>query len=166
LIESVVILAHPNLEESRVNKVWKREIESENVVVHDLYANYPNFIIDIKKEQELLKQFDRIIFEYPLYWYNVPPLLKKWQDEVLVYGFEFGENSFFLKNKELVLAISAGGIEKEYQSGARHGFTLSEITRPLQMLANLCQMNFKTPFVYYGTHTQQQMMKFYQVPKN
>ena len=35
--------------------------------MHDLYATYPDFFIDIHHEQQLLREHDVIIFQHPLY---------------------------------------------------------------------------------------------------
>ncbi|WP_258875145.1 NAD(P)H-dependent oxidoreductase [Paenibacillus sp. VMFN-D1] len=47
-----------------------------------LYKEYPNENIDFKHEQELLRSHDRIVFQFPLYGYSTPPLMKMWVDEV------------------------------------------------------------------------------------
>ncbi|MGT2357467.1 NAD(P)H-dependent oxidoreductase [Staphylococcus aureus] len=44
--------------------------------MHDLYREYPDFIINVKREQELVENHDNIIFQFPLYWYSSPSLLK------------------------------------------------------------------------------------------
>ncbi|BEG57561.1 hypothetical protein NHP21005_12490 [Helicobacter sp. NHP21005] len=53
----LVILAHPDLAHSRVNKALKEALSSTSVEISDLYAQYPNFDIDIAGEQDkLIKQ--------------------------------------------------------------------------------------------------------------
>lgn len=82
--KALVILAHPNFAESRGNKVLIEAIQSLPFVkIHDLYEQYPDWQIDVQFEQELLKNYDLVVLQYPLQWYSVPPLLKKWMDEVL-----------------------------------------------------------------------------------
>ena len=45
----LVILAHPKLEQSRVNQRMYLELKAlDNVVDHDLYEMYPNFFINVK----------------------------------------------------------------------------------------------------------------------
>ena len=34
---------------------------------------------------------DVVIFQFPLFWYSTPPILKQWQDIVLEYGWAYGE---------------------------------------------------------------------------
>lgn len=49
-MKTLIIMAHPNIAQSQFNRAWQTE----------------------------LKQHDRLIFQFPLYWYSTPPLLKQW----------------------------------------------------------------------------------------
>lgn len=76
-MSTLVIIAHPNMTQSKVNKAWKLALQQrDEVTVHDLYSIYPNEVIDIEAEQQLLEQYETIIFQFPLYWYSYPPLFK------------------------------------------------------------------------------------------
>ncbi|MBL0388211.1 NAD(P)H-dependent oxidoreductase [Tumebacillus sp. ITR2] len=134
----LVLVAHPNLEGSRINQRFAKELQSiENVTIHNLYEVYPDEKIDVAREQQLLLDHDRIVLQFPLYWYSSPSLLKKWQDEVLAYGFAYGSDGTKLHGKELLVAISTGGPNEAYQAGGYNNFTLSELLRPFQQTANL-----------------------------
>jgi len=147
----LVILAHPNLDQSRVNKTWiNRLVQEENVTVNNLYANYPHFEIDVEKEQQLLVDHDRIVFQFPFYWYSTPALLKQWQDLVLTYGFAYGSQGNKLQGKEFMLAISIGGPAEAYQAGGSNQYSISELTRPLQATSNLSGMHFLPSFLFHG----------------
>ena len=56
-MKTLIILAHPDLEKSKVNKRWIEEAEKylDKFTVHKLYEAYPNEIIDIKKRLETLE---------------------------------------------------------------------------------------------------------------
>lgn len=97
-MKTLVILAHPDMENSRINKRWKEELEKypDKITVNELYKNYPNWDIDIEREHELLLSHDNIIIQFPLYWYTYTPLLKKWLDDVLSYNWAYG-NEYNLK---------------------------------------------------------------------
>lgn len=143
----LVIVAHPNLNKSRVNKEWIEELKKyKEIVVHNLMEIYPDENIDKEKEQKLILEFDRIVFQYPFYWYNVPYILKKWQDIVLEYGWAFGPGGDKLKGKEYVSAITVGGPEISYHSGGYNNFTIDEFIRPAQQLSNLTGMKFLRAF--------------------
>ncbi|PZV83050.1 flavodoxin-like protein [Algoriphagus aquaeductus] len=96
----LVLFAHPKYEQSDVNHALLEPISHlENIEIRDLYELYPDFNIDIQKEQELLFQHEIIIWHHPIYWYSCPPLLKQWIDLVLEYGWAYGPGGVFLKNK-------------------------------------------------------------------
>ncbi len=140
------LVFHPSLARSRVNSTWKKQLEDSGKVAtsRDLYGEYPDFNIDVEKEQRLLLEHERIVFQFPLYWYSVPPLLKKWLDDVLTYNFAYGSKGDKLKDKDMQLLVSAGGREKHY-SGFDIFASIPELLRPFQLTANLVQMNYLVP---------------------
>ena len=136
-MKTLVIVTHPNMETSRVNKAWRDELAKHGeITVHELYKAYPDEKIDVAKEQALITAHDRIIFQYPLYWYSTPPLLKKWFDEVLQYGWAYGPDGGKMAGKEFGAAISTYGSEESYQPNGFNRFTLQEILRPVEALVN------------------------------
>lgn len=149
--EILVILAHPNVAESRGNKALIDAIQTLSFVkIHNLYERYPNWQIDVQIEQDLLRHYDLIVLQYPLQWYSVPPLLKKWMDDVLTYGFAFGEGGTALQGKVLMPTITTGGSSDMYVAGGAVNFTISEFLRPIQQTASYCSMRYKTPFAVHG----------------
>ena len=152
-MKTLVIIAHPNIEGSKINKTWKTRLNKEsNITVHEIYSNYNDNQFDIAQEQKLLMEHDRIVFQFPFHWYNAPSLLKEWQDKVLSYGFSHGPKGDKLKGKEFMLAISAGGQKDSYQAGGAQLYTISELTKTYQAMASFTGMKFLPTFVLYGTH--------------
>ncbi|WHY72120.1 NAD(P)H-dependent oxidoreductase [Fictibacillus enclensis] len=150
-MKTLVIAVHPNMEGSLVNKTWMNRLQDEeDVTVHDLYAAYPDGKIDVEREQKLLLAHDRIVFQFPLYWYSSPALLKEWQDVVLTYGWAYGSEGTKLHGKELLLAISTGGPEDAYQAGGYNQFSLNELLKPFQATANLTGMRYLPVFKAQG----------------
>ncbi|SEO00888.1 NAD(P)H-dependent oxidoreductase [Paenibacillus sp. OV219] len=132
-MNTLVIVTHPNLEASRVNSAWLEELRKHNdITVHELYEAYPDENIDVAKEQALIEAHDRIIFQYPLYWYSSPMLLKKWFDSVLQYGWAYGPNGSKTAGKEFGAAISTYGSEASYQPSGSSRSTLAELLRPVE----------------------------------
>ncbi|MDF2684641.1 MAG: ral stress protein [Brevibacillus sp.] len=77
--KTLVIVTHPTLNSSRINKRLTEELLiHEEVTVHLLYEAYPDEQIDVEKERQLLENHDRIVLQFPFYWYGAPYLLKKW----------------------------------------------------------------------------------------
>lgn len=149
-MKTLVLVAHPNIESSRVNKKWKEAVLSiPDLTVYDLYEKYHNQPIDVEFEQQLLLAHDRIVFQFPLYWYSSPPLLKQWFDEVFTFGWAHGPGGTKLKGKDWVMAISIGSPEHSYQAGGYNLFSVSELTKPFQASASLVGMTYLPSFVEY-----------------
>lgn len=147
----LVIYAHPGQRFSRANKSMAAEARNlKEITFVDLYADYPRHDIDVAREQKRLLDHDVIVFQFPIYWYSTPSLLKEWLDLVLQYGFAYGHEGDALKGKTLLLAVTAGGPEDAYQAGGYQNYPLREFLLPLQQTAALCGMNFATPFVLFG----------------
>ncbi len=153
----LVQFAHPLLEKSRVQKLMIRQARlSPDVTINDLYEHYPDFDIDIKREQELLLSHDIIVLQHPFYWYSTPAIIKQWFDLVLEHGWAYGSGGNNLKGKWLMNALSCGGSEQAYQPEGRNRFTIRQMLAPVDQTARLCQMEFLPPFVVYGTHKLQE----------
>ena len=146
----LVIVAHPNLAMSHVNKAWIKQLQRyPEITIHHLYEEYPYRPINVYQEQQLLLQHDRIVFQFPLFWYSSPALLKQWQDEVLSFIWSKNEGDQ-LKGKELLLAISIGDPKHVFQA---KGFTIEEIMRPMELMAISNQMTFLPIFAFYNTNS-------------
>ncbi|CAL28882.1 NAD(P)H-dependent oxidoreductase [Staphylococcus carnosus] len=146
-MSTLVIIAHPGIQSANVNESWKKTIENrfELVTTHDLYTLYPDGKIDVEKEQKLVEQHDHIVFQYPMYWMNYPPLLQKWFDEVYTNGWAFKGGSA-LKDKYFGLAISCGQPENHYSHSGPIGYTIDEVVTPLKAVINLVGGR------YFGLH--------------
>ena len=149
----LIIYIHPNSDKSNVNKgVIKKLSTIKDVKIKNLYKLYPDWNIDVKKEQEDLLKYDRIVFQFPFYWYSSPPLLKKWFDDVLEYGFSFGKGEEKLKDKEFLLSITAGSPKSSYSSDSYHKFSMEEFLRPFQQTAAFCLMKYLNPIVIHDAN--------------
>jgi putative NADPH-quinone reductase len=141
------LVFHPDLKASRVNNAWSSLIAESGKAAssRDLYAEYPDFRIDVAREQAALLAHDRIVFQFPFYWYATPPLLKKWLDDVLTYNFAYGTKGDKLAGKEMQLIVSVGGPLESYLPGGYNSFSVTEFLRPLQQTATLCRMVYLPP---------------------
>ncbi|MEO0407320.1 MAG: NAD(P)H-dependent oxidoreductase [Cyanobacteria bacterium P01_A01_bin.135] len=149
----LILFAHPALEKSRVNRQLIRAAKSlDNVTLHDLYEAYPQFDINVAREQQLLVNHDIIVFQHPFYWYSSPALLKEWQDLVLEYGFAYGQDGTMLQGKKCFSAITTGGSKEAYCRQGYNYYSIRELLTPFEQTARLCGMEYLPPFVVHGTH--------------
>jgi glutathione-regulated potassium-efflux system ancillary protein KefG len=149
----LVLFAHPALQKSRVNAVMLEAIKDiEGVTLHNLYEEYPDFHIDVKREQQLLVDHDIIIWHHPFYWYSAPAMIKEWIDLVLEHGFAYGRSGTALKGKRLMTAITTGGRKEAYQKDGFNQYTIKEFLAPFNRTVTLCNMEYLPPFVIFGSH--------------
>ena len=149
----LLLFAHPAMHKSRVNKQLISEIrDMEGLTFHNLYEEYPDFHIDIQREQQLLLDHDIIIWHHPLYWYSAPSILKEWIDLVLKHGFAYGRTGTALKDKRVMTVITSGGREEAYTEGGYSSYTINQFLAPFRQTARLCNMHYYPPFAVHGTH--------------
>ena len=149
----LIVFAHPALERSRVNlRLIEAVADLDGVEIHDLYDEYPEFDIDVRREQDLLTAHDVVVLQHPFYWYSAPAILKQWQDLVLEHGWAYGRTGTALREKWCLHAITAGGREESYRLDGGNRFTVGELLAPFEQTAQLCGMCWLPPFVVHGTH--------------
>ena len=149
----LVLFAHPMLEKSRVQRELIRTARTiANVTVHDLYEEYPDFDVDVRREQALLAQHDIIVLQHPFYWYSCPALMKQWIDLVLEHGWAYGRQGRALQGKKLTNVISLGGSQEAYKESGLNRHTVREFLIPFEQTASLCKMEYLPPYVVHGTH--------------
>ena len=150
----LLLFAHPSLDRSEVNRPLAEAVRDlRGVTLIDLYAEYPDFQIDIDREQQRLLGHDIIVFQHPLYWYSTPAILKEWQDLVLEHGFAYGTNGNALHGKIFFNAITAGGMEAAYRAEGYNHFTIRELLQPLEQMARLCGMTYLPPLALFDART-------------
>lgn len=149
----LVLFAHPALHRSRVQSALLAAARSvDDVTVHDLYQAYPDFDIDVAREQALLLAHDVIVLQHPFYWYSTPAIVKQWEDLVLEHGWAYGRTGTQLHGKTMWSVISTGGHADAYTAEGRNRYTIEQLLAPIAQTARLCGMQWRPPFVVHGTH--------------
>lgn len=144
----LIVYAHPSPNRSGLNKhLFERAGEFSHVETRDLYELYPNLHINVQEEQDALRRADVLIFQFPIYWFSSPSILKEWQDTVLTSGFAYGEGEKALDDKHFMLAVSTGGSPASYCQLGRHGAGLDTYLAPFEQTARFCGMKLLDPFV-------------------
>ncbi|RJG08373.1 NAD(P)H-dependent oxidoreductase [Massilia cavernae] len=89
---------------------------------------------DIMAELEKLQWADLVIFNFPIYWFSAPAILKGWFDRVLISGLCYGGMRFYdrggLRGKKAMLAVTIGGQPHMLTEGGVHG-PLEDMLRPI-----------------------------------
>ena len=81
-MKTLVLVFHPDMSASRANRslAAKAETLSGDVTVRYVYDLYPDQKVDVATEQAALEAADRVVLQFPMYWYSTPALLKQWLD--------------------------------------------------------------------------------------
>ena len=149
-MKTLVLVFHPHLEVSRVNrKLMDAAERTANVTVVDEYAAYPHFDIDVEREHELIEAHDRIVLQFPFYWYSAPALLKQWQDDVLTAGWAYGGGRA-LEGKEFMVAVSSGSPADSYTHEGSHACTMEELLSPYETTFRHVNATYLQPFMVQG----------------
>ncbi len=143
--------AHPGQRFSTANRaLWRAAEGVEGLTRVDLYAAYPRFDIHIDREQQRLTDHDVILFQFPLFWYSAPSLVKEWLDLVLEHGFAYGAGGTALAGKTLMLALTAAGPAEAYRPDGYQRHEMRTFLTPFERTAGLCKMTFPAPYVLFG----------------
>lgn len=147
----LVYYAHPGHKYSHANKALAEVArKTSDITFVDLLAEYPRHNINVEREQTRLTEHDVILFQFPLFWYSTPSIIKEWQDLVLEHGFAYGSEGTALTGKTMMLAITAAGPVEAYAPDGFQHFTLRTFLTPLEQTARLCHMTFPAPYVLHS----------------
>nr|WP_304323214.1 NAD(P)H-dependent oxidoreductase [Bifidobacterium catenulatum] len=158
-MKTLVLVFHPHVEDSHVNRKLMDVAEKvDGVTVVDEYAAYPDFKVDMEREHTLLQEYDRIVLQFPFYWYSAPALLKQWEDDVLNIGWAYG-GDYALEGKEIMVAVSTGAPAECYTYDGSQARTMEELLSPYEALARYVHASYRKPFLVHGaaTSTEKQL---------
>jgi glutathione-regulated potassium-efflux system ancillary protein KefF len=155
MAEILVIAAHPQLEHSRVTRRLLDAVASAapgRVAVHDLYARYPDYFIDVAAEQAALHEARLVVWLHPVHWYSMPALMKLWLDEVFAFGWAYGPGGTALHGKDLWLVSSTGGPAQSYRPDGHNRYFFDAFLHAYEQTAALVAMRWLPPLVLHGAH--------------
>lgn len=153
--EIVVLVAHPQQQHSRVNRALMQaaaRAAPQRVDVRDLYALYPDYLIDADAEQGQLREARLVVWQHPIHWYGMPPLMKLWLDEVFTFGWAYGPGGSALQGKDLWLVASTGGPAESYRPDGYNRYFFDAFLPPYEQTAALAGMRFLPPLLVHGAH--------------
>lgn len=147
---ALMILAHPYFDVSVANKTIVNELKQQNLPleIRDIHHLYPNYQIDVTAEQEALLRHDLIILQYPMFWFNMPAILKIWFDSVFTYQFAYGSKGDKLKHKKLLPSLTIGQVEGNFYPDQHN--LLDDFLSPLKKSVEYTQMDYIQPLCLFG----------------
>lgn len=109
---------------------------------------------DIAREQARFAKADLVVWLYPIWWGNVPAILKGWFDRVLSYGFAYSDgrryDSGFFQGKRGIICLATGGTEARFSATGVYG-TVDQVLWPIQrLMVEYMGIEAIEPFVAYA----------------
>lgn len=98
--------------------------------------------VDVRTEQDKLRWADVVLFQFPLWWYSMPAILKGWVERVYAFGFAYGVGEHsdtrwgdrfgegVMAGKRAMLVVTAGGWEAHYAPRGING-AIDELLFPI-----------------------------------
>lgn len=127
---------------------YKQQTEEQHAA--DLGAFAP----DIEAEIQKIEWCDLMIWQFPLWWFALPGILKGWVDRVLAIGRTYGGGRMYdkgvFRGKRALLSLTTGGPSAAY---AKHGFQgdIQAILRPIQRgILQFVGFDVLAPHITYG----------------
>ncbi|WP_257668811.1 NAD(P)H-dependent oxidoreductase [Parapedobacter tibetensis] len=127
--------------------------------LEEIYATRVNgFAPSIEEEQRKVEWCDLMIWQFPLWWFSAPAILKGWVDRVFAMGRFYGQGHIyetgFFHDKKALLSLTTGGGEADYVQGGLNG-DLAGILRPLHRgILEFTGFSVLRPHVVYGPARQ------------
>ena len=150
--KTLILVFHPALARSKANAALATAAAAlPDTDVVDMQALYPDGVVDADREVTRLLAADRIVLQFPIYWYSTPPLLKAWQDAVLtrMYYIAYETEGRRLKGTPILVVATAGNQPEAYSPTGRNLFPLETLLSPLQATAYRCGLPWASPFLVY-----------------
>jgi NAD(P)H dehydrogenase (quinone) len=185
IMNVLIVYAHPdnvNSFNAALKNVAEGSLSAEGhrVEVSDLYrmnfkavgdlSDQPQpgqFAPDIKAEMEKFEKADLVIFNFPLWWFSVPAILKGWVDRVFASGFAYGHNKGMyergpFKGKKALLTFTTGSPEDSYGENERHGKIEDMLFHIHHGMFSFVGMQVLDPFIAFspGRVTEEERKKY------
>lgn len=152
-MKTLVIVSHPTPDQSKVIKALQLTAEkTSDVTVRNIESLYGSDLngFDIAAEQQAHEEADRIVYLFPIHWFNLTPMLKAYLNQVWTYGWAFGPNGTALKGKEMQVVVSAGATEYTYSTEGLIHSTMDEVLTPMKASAHYVGMSYLPPLALYS----------------
>lgn len=150
-MESILVISgHPWLDHSIANETILRKLEASGLDLSVLYLHKSGYDFDVPVAQDALREAKAVVFQFPVFWYSYPSLLKKWVEDVFAYGFAYGSQGTALKGKDFFVSCTTGSPEQAYCADGMQKHPIKEFFYNFEQIAALSGMHFHEPMVTYG----------------
>lgn len=112
------------------------------------------FAPDIVREQQRFLRADLVVWLYPIWWGNVPAIVKGWFDRVLAFGFAYADgkrfDTGFFPHKKGLLCLTTGGTRERFSRDGVYGELDQVLWSVQRLVVEYLGMQAQEPFVAYA----------------
>lgn len=93
------------------------------------------FAPELEREMRKVEACELMVWQFPLWWFGLPAILKGWVDRVFAMGRFYGGGRVYatgpMRGRRALLSLTTGGPESAYLKGGFNG-DLNGVLRPIQ----------------------------------
>lgn len=143
-MKTLVLIGHADVADSQSHQFLLQTGQAmTDVSYFDMGAYFQEHqAFDPVTERQRLQGVDRIIFQFQLYWYQAPYIVKQWFDQAFPNAQEIHRWRPILKEKELGIVLLTGSKLSAYRTDSGHRATFSELLSPYRSFAHYWQMKY------------------------
>ncbi|MDF2189161.1 NAD(P)H-dependent oxidoreductase [Paraflavitalea sp. CAU 1676] len=112
------------------------------------------FAPDIDSEQQKVEWCDLMIWQFPLWWFSLPGILKGWVDRVFAMGRFYGKDKLYeqgvFAGKKALLSLTTGGDAGAYEKGGFNGDMYNMLKPVHRGIFGFTGFTVLDPHVVYG----------------
>ena len=123
--------------------------------IEEMHASeMTGFSAEIEAEIEKMEWCDLMVWQFPLWWFGLPAMLKGWVDRVFAMQRTYGGGRIYqsgvFRGKRALLSLTTGGPEDAYRKGAFNG-DIAAILRPIHRgILQFVGFDVLAPQIVYG----------------
>ncbi|MGJ4946387.1 NAD(P)H-dependent oxidoreductase [Bradyrhizobium sp. HKCCYLS1011] len=140
---------------SRHNFITVKDPDYFKQQIEELHASESyGFAEDIEREIQKIEWCDLMVWQFPLWWFGLPGILKGWVDRVFAMGRTYGGGRIYadgvFKGKRAMLSLTTGGPSTAYEKGGFNG-DITAILRPIHRgILQFTGFDVLAPQIAYG----------------
>jgi NAD(P)H dehydrogenase (quinone) len=140
---------------SRRNFVSVKDADYLKLQIEEMHASeVDGFAVEVEAEIAKIESADLMIWQFPLWWFGLPAILKGWVDRVFAMGRTYGNGRIYdtgkFRGKKALLSLTTGGPKAAYLADGFNG-DLDAILRPIQRgMLEFTGFSVLAPQVIYG----------------
>jgi len=120
---------------SRRNFTTVKDPDYLKLQIEELHATeVGGFAPDVEAEIVKIEAADLMIWQFPLWWFGLPGILKGWVDRVFAMGRTYGMGHIYetgvFRGKRALLSLTTGGPQESYTANGFNG-DIEAILRPI-----------------------------------